>query len=287
MDILITNDDGPDSAGLIILAKTLVAAGHRIRIVCPSRQKSGVGMQLTIYEPLGASTRNFGDSLEGYVVYGSPADCVKLAARAIYGGPHPLHSDFRPSLTVSGINPGANCSVNVLYSGTVAACLEALICDLPAIAVSVDLLPHKEPVSVSVPNDDFLFAARFIATFLDRFPEFIQPRVSDRRRNLLNINVPYQANVRALVVKRCRQGFSRFNDWYEPRPSDSGDKLFFQLTGILEHDSTVAEPDDATLLSGGWITLSLLDTCLTVENQSIILSDARLNTLSLLAENKP
>ncbi|MFH1377974.1 MAG: 5'/3'-nucleotidase SurE [Planctomycetota bacterium] len=279
MDILITNDDGPDSAGLIILADTLAVAGHRVRIVCPSRQKSGVGMQLTIYEPVGILQRAFGDSLEGYVVYGSPADCVKLAARAIYGGRKPLHEDFRPVLTVAGINPGANCSVNVLYSGTVAACLEALICDLPAIAVSVDLVPHTEPVSSSVARDDFQYAARFVSSLIDRFPDLILPRLSDGHRNLLNVNVPYHAETRVRGVKRCRQGFSRFNDWYEPHPSDSDGRLFYQLTGILEHDATVSEPDDATLLSDGWITLTLLDTSLTIETQRAVLTDAMLEKM--------
>ena len=271
MDILITNDDGPGSRGLTLLAETLADAGHRVRIVCPAQQRSGVGMQLTIYDPLAAEPREFGDRrIAGYIVYGSPADCVKLALRALYGGTTPMHTDFKPELVVSGINPGANASVNVLYSGTVAAGLEALICDIPAVAVSIDLEDHAvNPVSSRL-IEDFRYAARFASAVVSSSLPTLR-RTAGSHCRLININVPYDADTRARGVKCCRQGFSRFNDWYEPRPPRPDGALRFQLTGILEHDQSQDEPDDATLLSDGWITLTVLDTNLTAADQDAVL----------------
>ena len=122
--ILVTNDDGIHSKGIILLAKALKRSGTSF-VVAPDREKSAIAHSLTLHRPLRVEKikRNF------YAVDGTPADCVHLAVNVILSG--------RPSLIVSGINKGGNLGDDITYSGTVSAAFEGTLLGIPSFAISL------------------------------------------------------------------------------------------------------------------------------------------------------
>lgn len=124
MRILLSNDDGYQSPGLLVLAQSLAQFGT-VNIVAPDRDRSGASNSLTLTTPLRAHALGNGH----YYVEGTPTDCVHLAITGLL--------DREPDLVVAGINHGPNLGDDVLYSGTVAAATEGRFLGLPAIAVSV------------------------------------------------------------------------------------------------------------------------------------------------------
>lgn len=120
---LVTNDDGIHARGLTLLTESARGLGE-IVVVAPDRQQSASSHSLTMHRPLRAS--RVGDGR--YVVDGTPTDCVLLAVRQLLSA--------RPDFVLSGVNHGPNMGEDVLYSGTVAAAMEATILGIPSIAVS-------------------------------------------------------------------------------------------------------------------------------------------------------
>ena len=134
MNILITNDDGWGTQGIRTLTRLMLPFG-RVVVVAPDSPRSGFGACITVNNPM-YLTRidNPGEGLEQaevYVTNGTPADCIKLAINALFDG-----DDAKIDLLVSGINHGSNASINVIYSGTMGACLVAAEHGIPAIGYS-------------------------------------------------------------------------------------------------------------------------------------------------------
>jgi 5'-nucleotidase len=121
--ILVTNDDGIYSPGLIVLAKALRALGE-VWIVAPDRERTAVAHAVTLHKPL----RIHELAKRTYAINGTPVDCVNLALLNIM--------PKRPHLLISGINKGVNLGDDVLYSGTVSAAVEGTILGVPSMAVS-------------------------------------------------------------------------------------------------------------------------------------------------------
>src|SRR3954464_8267128 len=130
MLILLTNDDGIRAPGLVALYRELVKLGE-VQVVAPETVQSATGHGITIDAPLLTDRVTVEGAFTGVAVDGRPADCVKLAVLKIL--------PRMPDLVVSGMNSGANVGINVLYSGTVAAAIEAAFLGLPSIAVSLML----------------------------------------------------------------------------------------------------------------------------------------------------
>ncbi|MEM6333160.1 MAG: 5'/3'-nucleotidase SurE [Planctomycetota bacterium] len=138
--MLLTNDDGIDAPGLGALYAQLASLGE-VAVVAPARVQSAMSHSVTFHRPVEVTRRAVSlnglgtagvTGFEGWAVDGRPADCVKLAVEHVL--------DWgRPDLVVSGMNAGANVGLNVLYSGTVAAAVEAAFIGVPAIAVSLHL----------------------------------------------------------------------------------------------------------------------------------------------------
>ena len=129
MRILATNDDGIMAPGLVAMRQALRALGD-VTVVAPITARSAVGHAISVTEPVICHRMDLGDGTVGYGIEGSPADCVKLAVLELLAE--------RPDLVVSGINLGANAGINVLYSGTVAAAIEAAFWGVPSAAVSLE-----------------------------------------------------------------------------------------------------------------------------------------------------
>lgn len=124
--IFVTNDDGIDAPGLTVLAEALETLDE-VYVVAPDRERSAVGMAMTLHQPLRAKQVR----THAYAVDGTPVDCVDLAVSALLPEP--------PKLLVSGINRGQNLGVDIHFSGTVAAAKKGTFLGIPSIAVSLAL----------------------------------------------------------------------------------------------------------------------------------------------------
>ena len=122
--ILVTNDDGIESPGLTALAQALETIDD-VYIVAPDRERSAIGMAITLYHPLRA--KQVGD--RSWAVDGTPVDCVDLAVSALL--------PERPKLLVSGVNQGQNLGQDIHFSGTVAAAKKGTFLGIPSMAVSL------------------------------------------------------------------------------------------------------------------------------------------------------
>jgi len=118
MKILLTNDDGINSKGIDVMRNALAEFAD-VTVVAPETEMSAVGHAITLADPLRVRKVKKNGSMFGLAVDGTPADCVKIAVRAILGE--------KPDLVVSGINHGQNVATNVIYSGTVSAATEGTI----------------------------------------------------------------------------------------------------------------------------------------------------------------
>ena len=162
LKILVTNDDGIHSKGIIVLAKALNELGE-VFVVAPDRERSAVAHSLTLHRPLRVEKLRRGV----YAVDGMPADCVHLGVNVIL--------PQRPQLIVSGINKGGNLGDDLTYSGTVSAAFEGTLLGIPSFAISL----------VSASRFKFHTAARFAVRVARHILENGLPRDT-----LLNINVP-------------------------------------------------------------------------------------------------
>ena len=162
MIILLSNDDGIQSEGLVALEENLQNIGE-IYTVAPDRPQSSMSHALTLHRPL----RVHELLPRRLSVDGTPVDCVKLALTGLL--------PVRPDLVISGINKGPNLGDDIIYSGTVSAAIEGALLGIPAIAVSL----------VTFKDFDFHAAAEFTATLVERIAESGIPP-----KTLLNVNVP-------------------------------------------------------------------------------------------------
>jgi len=164
--ILITNDDGIESRGLLALREALEPIGDTT-VVAPDTNQSAVGHQKTLMRPLRVRERTLGDGSIGYSVDGSPTDAVSLAFLGYFG--HGF------DLVASGINYGANLGDDITYSGTVSAAMEAVINGCPAFAISQEYYEHP----------DFTLAGAAATTVARNILEH-----GLSRGELINVNVP-------------------------------------------------------------------------------------------------
>ena len=162
MKILVSNDDGYQSPGLLALAAGLGRLGE-VTVVAPDRDRSGASNSLTLDVPLHAMRMS-----NGFIrVDGTPTDCVHLALTGLL--------EAEPDIVVAGVNHGVNLGDDCLYSGTVAAATEGRFLGLPAIAVSIDA---REPRHLET-------AVRVACLLVERLR--LAPLDADL---ILNVNVP-------------------------------------------------------------------------------------------------
>jgi 5'-nucleotidase len=188
--ILVTNDDGVQSAGLSALAEAMRALGE-VYIVAPAAEQSGASHSLTLARPL--RIRHLDERV--WSVDGTPTDCVILALNKI------LASELRPDICVSGINYGANLGEDASYSGTVAGALEATILGVPGVALSL----------ATRGQFDFTEAAKFATLAVQKvLSEGLPPGT------LLNVNIPAGplrgARVTRQGVKMARPAITEHRD---------------------------------------------------------------------------
>lgn len=189
--ILVTNDDGIDSPGLLALKQALQSVGQ-VSVIAPDHNWSAAGHSKTMHKPLRINKVHLADGDHAFSTDGAPSDCVALALLGFL----PQKVD----LVVSGINKGSNMGDDITYSGTVAAAMEGIIWGTPAIAVSLDGYVPEEPEA-----NNFELAARVAAHVASTaVAEGMPPDT------LLNVNVPNreEKSVGAIEVTRLgRRGY--------------------------------------------------------------------------------
>jgi 5'-nucleotidase len=205
--ILITNDDGITAPGIKNLVEAVKDLGH-IVIVAPDKPQSGMGHAITIGSPLRLHAVNEFEGIEAYQCTGTPVDCVKLAVDKI------LHR--KPDICLSGINHGANHSINVIYSGTMSAAVEAAIESIPSVGFS--LLDYSIEA-------DFTGARKYARLIVEEIL-----RTTPDKHQVLNVNFPAVDVSLIKGVKVCRQAYAKYEEDFMERNDPHGRKYFW-LTG--------------------------------------------------------
>ncbi|WP_445958018.1 5'/3'-nucleotidase SurE [Yeosuana sp.] len=219
--ILVTNDDGINAPGIRTLIEVMNELGDVV-VVAPDSPQSGMGHAITLDSTLFVE-RVIVDNVKQleYSCSGTPADCVKLGIREVL--------DRTPDLCVSGINHGSNSSINVIYSGTMSAAIEAGIEGIPAIGFS--LLDYKW-------NADFSAAKHFVKSISEQVLKNGLPNGI-----LLNVNIPNLPEKDIKGIKICRQAKANWVEEFDKRKSPQG-KDYYWLTGkfvILDHGEDTDE----------------------------------------------
>lgn len=229
--LLITNDDGITAPGLRALIKIMNKIGEVV-VVAPDSPQSGMGHAITIDNVLTCNpiTIDEGPQLE-YTCSGTPADCVKIAVNEIL--------NRTPDLCVSGINHGANSSINVLYSGTMSAAIEAGIEGIPAIGFS--LLDYNW-------HADFMPTAKYVKnitvnTLLNGIPKGV----------VLNVNIPNLKTKEIKGVKVCRQANGYWLEDFDKRKNPFG-KEYYWLSGKFVNNDKGLDTD-IYALENGYVSL--------------------------------
>ncbi len=223
MNILLTNDDGIYAEGIRALYDSLKQIG-KVTIVAPDTERSAVGHAITISDPLRVKKVNRAGKFFGYATTGTPADCVKLAIRAIL--------KKRPDLVVSGINLGPNVGYSVLYSGTVSGATEGAILGIPSFAISL----------ATFTNPDYSFAAEFAK----KFAKQILKHKNLPRGTLLNVNIPAVAKKHIKGVRIVKQSGRAIEERFDKR-EDPRKRIYYWLTGEIIKSDAKEDADIETI----------------------------------------
>jgi 5'-nucleotidase len=205
--ILITNDDGITAPGIMNLVESVKDLG-KIVVVAPDKPQSGMGHAITIGQPLRLHKVNVFGDIEAYACTGTPVDCVKLAVDKV------LHR--KPDLCLSGINHGANHSINVIYSGTMSAAVEAAIESIPSAGFS--LLDYNIEA-------DFTGARKYARLVVQKMLE-----TKLDKHTVLNVNIPSMPAELLKGLKICRQAYAKYEEDFIER-TDPHNRLYYWLTG--------------------------------------------------------
>lgn len=215
--ILVTNDDGIQAPGLKALEQSLASLGE-VTVVAPDKEMSATSQSISLHSPLRVHVLDE----RHYAVVGTPADTVILAL-------HHLLPE-KPDLVVSGINAGGNLGENIIYSGTVAGALEAVLHGVPSFAVSL----------ASRNDSDFSTAAAFAARLAAKvLEEGLPPRVT------LNVNVP-RGEVRGVRFTHQSQKISQnvVHDQKDPRGRN-----YYWLDETVELTNVEPDSDYAAIMA--------------------------------------
>jgi 5'-nucleotidase len=227
--ILVSNDDSLTAPGIAHLVRVLQALNAEIVVVAPNAPQSGMGHAITIGHPLRLDKSDiFGPDVEAYACSGTPADCVKIAKYYVL-------KDRRPDLVVSGINHGSNSSVNVLYSGTMSAAIEAAIEGLPAIGFS--LCEYGD-------HADFSHVGPWVRQVCELALTQGLPT-----HTALNVNIPKNAAGPIQGIRLARQANAKWDEEFDRR-LDPYQRPYFWLQGKFANYDRGLDTDEAALAAG-------------------------------------
>ena len=229
--ILVTNDDGVVAPGIAALVEVVKKIGTPF-VVAPDSPQSGQGHAITLTSPLRLNKVNVFDGVEAYECNGTPVDCVKLAK-------HVLLKDKTIDMCVSGINHGSNAAINIIYSGTMSAAMEASLEGIKSIGFS--LLDYSFEADFSAAQ---YYAEHIIKTMMNNV---------DRSNQLLNVNIPKLPLGEIKGVKVCRQGKGNWKEEFMEASDPRGEKYYW-LTGTFQNGGA-QKGTDLWALENGYISV--------------------------------
>ena len=225
--ILVTNDDGISAPGI----RTLISAMNEIGdvvVVAPDSPQSAMGHAITINSTLHCNLIKIDDGPQiEYSCSGTPADCVKFGVNEIL--------DRKPDICVSGINHGSNSSINVIYSGTMSAAVEACVEGVPAIGFS--LLDYNW-------NADFSQIREHVIKITKKALKEGIPK-----GNALNVNFPKLKKEEIKGIKVCRQANAYWIEKFDKRTNPQG-REYYWLTGEFINKDKGSDSDEWALENG-------------------------------------
>jgi 5'-nucleotidase len=221
--ILVVNDDGVFAPGIRALIRVMRLLGSVI-VVAPDQPQSGQGHAITVMHPLRYHMIANEPDYKEYSVSGTPVDCVKLGEKILLRR--------KPDLIVSGINHGSNTSINILYSGTMAAVLEGCMINVPSIGFSLDEYSHLA---------DFEPSLEYIKVITEKvlangLPEGV----------CLNVNIPSVKASEIKGIKICRQGNGTWEEAFDER-KDPRQRDYFWITGKFNGFDNANDTDNWAL----------------------------------------
>lgn len=229
--ILVTNDDGMFAPGIRRLVEITQPFGDII-VVAPNSPQSAKGHAVTMEDPLRLNRVDIFDDIEAYECSGTPVDCVKLAKNI-------LLKNRKIDLCVSGINHGSNASVNILYSGTISAAMEASIEGIDSIGFSLE---------------DYSLNANF-----DPATPWVQQIIEYTLENglsgtkLLNVNIPHSKKGPIQGIRVCRQAEGRWEEEFIEGVDPRGVKYYWLTGNFVTRD--LKEDTDVFALQNGYISV--------------------------------
>ena len=241
--ILVVNDDGIFAPGIRALVEAVQELGDVV-IVAPDSPQSAKGHALTIHDPIRINKdKKIFHGLEAYECSGTPVDCVKLAKNVVLKG-------RKIDLCVSGINHGSNSSINIIYSGTMSAAMEASLEGIPSVGFSLC---------------DFSFDADFepCKSYIKKICEFMLHK--ELKTNLLNVNFPKLAFDKIKGLKICRQAEARWVEEFLENRDPLG-KPYYWLTGKFINFEPEAKDTDEWALQNGYVSVVPIMHDLTAHN---------------------
>jgi 5'-nucleotidase len=252
--ILVVNDDGITAKGIRCLVESVADMG-RIIVVAPDKPQSAMGHAITINQPLRLTKVNIFGDIEAYTCSGTPVDCVKLAIDKV------LHR--KPDLCLSGINHGSNASINVIYSGTMSAAMEASLDKIPAVGFSS--MGYGEDTDMSAAQ---IYVRKIVHVVLQKgIPGF----------QLLNVNIPVLPYEQIKGIKVCHQAKAKWEENYEERRDPQG-RRYYWLSGNFEEEQH-EENSDLWALKNNYVSVVPVQHDLTDYNSLPVLKqDYELNS---------
>jgi len=219
--ILITNDDGYNAPGILHLTELMKTLGEVV-VVASEQSQSAMGHAITMKVPLVFKQTPDTIGYKEFITNGTPADCIKLGLHKIL--------DRKPDLVVSGINHGSNASINIIYSGTMAAALEAAMGGIPSVGFS--LLDYAHNADFSGTDEYILKLSKHIIN--NGLPKGVS----------LNVNFPKLNGSTYKGYKICRQSKAYWKEDFSERFDPRTQKPYYWLTGtfhILEDQQDTDE----------------------------------------------
>lgn len=226
--ILVTNDDGITAPGIRALIEVMNTIGD-VYVVAPDAPQSGMGHAITINDTLYCDKVKL-DEKEPQVEYscsGTPVDCVKIAVNEIL--------KRKPDLCVSGINHGSNSSINVIYSGTMSAAVEAGTQGIPSIGFS--LLDYAL-------DADFEPSKKFVKKIVKECLKNKLPKGV-----VLNVNIPKLSAKEIKGIKVCRQANAHWEEKFDKRTNPVG-RDYYWLSGEFVNEDKGEDTDEWALANG-------------------------------------
>ena len=254
--ILITNDDGYDSKGLLALVEALKPLA-KVTVVAPTTEKSACGHSLTLTRPL-----SFIEVEKEFYKLddGTPTDCVFLSLTKLFD------DENKPDLAISGINIGANMGEDITYSGTASAAMEAVLQGIPAIAIS----QVYNNGGKTIKEHGYTLAQQSIVTLVQKIFEGNFPLPE---RKFLNVNIPPIASKACKGFKVTRAGNKKYGFHAEVHHNPRGKEYFWIGLPRLEWMETKGHTTDFEAVGDGYVSITPIMLDMTAHEEIKALSE--------------